>query len=90
MANIYTTIQRKVNRGDFDFLKHALYELADEHFTASDAVKVILKPFNQYELTDLKSHVRYVFEGYAKDGRILAVVVFVQQGRVKIKTCYEA
>lgn len=90
MASIYTTIQRKVNRGEFDFLKHSLFELADEHFSSADALKVILKPLNYYELTELRSHVRYVFEGYAKDGRILAVVVFVQQGRVKIKTCYEA
>ncbi len=33
MANIYTTIQRKVNRDEFDFLRHALFELHEENFS---------------------------------------------------------
>lgn len=89
MANIYTTIQRKVNRDEFDFLEHSLDELADENFKLSDAVKVILNPSNRFEFADDESHVRYAFEGYTKSGRMLRVIVFVQQGRVKIKTGYE-
>jgi hypothetical protein len=89
MANIYTTIQRKVNRDEFDFLRHALFELDDEKFAPGDAVAVILKPSNRFQFTDDESHVRYSFEGYAEDGRMLRVIVFIQQGRVKIKTGYE-
>jgi hypothetical protein len=89
MANIYTTIQRKINQDEFDFLRHALFELAEENFSLADAVKVILKPLNRFEFTDDESHVRFSFEGYAKDGRMLRVIVFIQQGRVKIKTGYE-
>ena len=89
MANIYTMIQRKVNQGEFDFLRHALFELADEKFSLADAVSVILKPFNHFEYTDDESHVGYAFEGYTKERRMLRVIVFVQQGRVKIKTGYE-
>jgi hypothetical protein len=50
---------------------------------------VILKPLNRFELTDDESNVRFSFEGYAKDGRMLRVIVFIQQGRVKVKTGYE-
>lgn len=89
MANIYTTIKRKINRNEFDFLRHALFELADENFLADEAIKVILKPFNRFEFTDDESHIRYCFEGYAKNSRMLRVIVFLQQGRVKIKTAYE-
>jgi hypothetical protein len=89
MPNIYTTIQRKVNRGEFDFLRHSLFELAEENFSLADAVGVILKPSNRFQFTDDESHVRFSFEGYAKDGRMLRVIVFIQQGRVKIKTGYE-
>jgi hypothetical protein len=89
MANIYTTIQRKVNRDEFDFLRHSLFELAEENFSLADAVGVILKPTNRFEFTDDESHVRFSFEGYVKDGRMLRVIVFIQQGRVKIKTGYE-
>ncbi len=89
MANIYTIIQRKINRDEFDFLKHALFELDEEHFSLADAVEVILKPFNRFEFTDDESHTRFSFDGYVKDGRMLRVIVFIQQGRVKIKTGYE-
>lgn len=89
MANVFTIIQRKINRDEFDFLRHALFELADENFSLGDAVGVILKPINRFEFTDDESHVRFSFDGYAKDGRILRVIVFIQQGRVKIKTGYE-
>ena len=89
MANIYTTIQRKVNRGEFDFLRHALFELADENFSLENAIRVILKPSNHFEFTDDDAHVRYAFEGNTKERRMLRVIVFLQQGRVKIKTGYE-
>lgn len=89
MANIYTTIQRKVNRDEFDFLRHALFELADEGFSLADAESVILKPSNYFQFTDDESHLRYVFEGYTKRDRMLRVIVFLQHGRVKIKTGYE-
>jgi hypothetical protein len=89
MANIFTTIQRKVNRNEFNFLRHALFELDDEKFSAAEAIGVILKPFNKFEFTDDESHLRYAFEGNAKNGRLLRVIVFIQQGRVKIKTAYE-
>jgi hypothetical protein len=89
MPNIFTTIQRKINRDEFDFLRHALFELADESFSLADAIGVILKPFNHFEFTDDDSHIRFSFEGYVKDGRMLRVIVFIQQGRVKIKTGYE-
>jgi hypothetical protein len=89
MANIYTTIQRKINRDEFDFLRHAVFELAEENFSLVDAVGVILKPTNRFEFTDDESHVRFSFDGYAKDGRMLRVIVFFQEGRVKIKTGYE-
>jgi hypothetical protein len=89
MANIYTTIQRKINRDEFDFLRHALFELAEESFSLADAVGVILKPYNHFEFTDDESHRRFSFDGYTQDGRMLRVIVFLQQGRVKIKTGYE-
>ncbi len=89
MANIFTTIQRKVNRDEVDFLRHALFELNEENFLLDDAIAVILKPVNRFEFTDDESHVRFSFEGYAKDGRMLRVIVFIQQGRVKVKTGYE-
>jgi hypothetical protein len=89
MANIFTTIQRKINRDEFDFLRHALFELAEENFSLVDAIAVILKPSNRFPFVDDETHFRYCFEGYAKDGRMLAVIVFIQQGRVKIKTGYE-
>lgn len=89
MANIFTTIQRKVNRDEYDFLRHTLFELADEKFSLEDALTVIRKPFNKYEFTDDESHVRYAFEGYTENARMMRAVVFLQQGRVKIKTCYE-
>jgi len=89
MASIFTTIQRKVNRDEFDFLEHSLDALADENFKLTDAEQVILHPSNYFQLTDDESHVRYAFEGYTEDGRMLRVIVFLQQGRVKIKTGYE-
>ncbi|CAN5197314.1 hypothetical protein BH20ACI1_BH20ACI1_14640 [soil metagenome] len=89
MANIYTIIQRKVNRDEFDFLPHSSKELEDEDFLLSDAVKIILKPFNHFAFTDDESHVRYAFEGILKDGRMLRVIVFIKQGSVIIKTGYE-
>ncbi len=89
MANIYTSIQRKVNQDEFDFLKHALFELADENFSLSDVERIILKPFNYFRFTDDESHTGYAFEGYTKKGRMLRVIVFLQNGRVKIKTGYE-
>jgi uncharacterized DUF497 family protein len=89
MANIFTTIQRKINRDEFDFLPHCSKELDDEGFILSDAVKVIFKPSNYYEYDDDQSHIRYAFEGYTKEGRMLRVIVFLSQGRVKIKTGYE-
>ncbi len=89
MANIYTKIQRKVNRDEFDFLAHALEELDDENFSLAEVEKVILKPFRFFEFTDDESHVRYAFDGEAENGRMLRVIVFLRQGRVKIKTGYE-
>ena len=89
MANIYTIIQRKVNRDEFDFSEHSLNELAAENFRLADAERVILSPFNYYQFTDDDSHVRYAFEGYTEKGRMLRVIVFLQQSRVKIKTGYE-
>ena len=56
VANIYTTIQRKVNQDKFDFSDHSLKELAAEKFKLADAVKVILAPHNRYPYTDDKSH----------------------------------
>ena len=89
MANIYTTIQRKVNRDEFDFLRHSLFELDDENFSLADAERIILKPSNYFQFTDDDSHIRYAFEGQTKSGRMLRVIVFLQHGRVKIKTGYE-
>jgi len=89
MALIYTTIQRKINRDEFDFLRHALLELAEENFSLADAIGVILKPFNRFPFVEDETHLRYCFEGYTKDGRMLAVIVFIHQSRVKIKTGYE-
>jgi hypothetical protein len=89
MANIYTTIQRKVNQDKFDFSLHSLEELASEKFNLADAVKIILAPHNSYQYTDDKSHDRYSFEGIVNDGRMLRVIVFLYQGRVQIKTAYE-
>ncbi|MDQ3180231.1 MAG: DUF4258 domain-containing protein [Acidobacteriota bacterium] len=89
MANIYTKILRKVNRDEFDFLAHALEELDDENFSLAEVEKVILKPFRFFEFTDDESHVRYAFDGEAENGRMLRVIVFLRQGRVKIKTGYE-
>ena len=56
VANIYTTIQQKVNQDKFDFSNHSLEELAAEKFKLADAVKVILAPHNRYPHTDDKSH----------------------------------
>lgn len=89
MANIYTTIARKMNRDEFDFLPHCLDELHDEGFTLAEAVNVIRKSFNRFLYEDDESHIRFAFEGNANNGRMLRVIVFVQQGRVKIKTAYE-
>jgi hypothetical protein len=89
MANICTAIQRKVNRGELDFLPHCSRELDEEGFMLADAVKVIFRPFNFFEFTDDESHIRYAFEGFAKKDRMLRVIVFIHQGRVKIKTGYE-
>ena len=66
MANIYTKIQRKVNRDEFDFLSHALKELDDENFSLVEVEKVILKPFRFFEFNDDESHVRYAFDGAAE------------------------
>ena len=89
MANIYTIIQRKVNHDEFDFTEHALQELIDEDFYLSDAVQVIYGSFRNFQYNADQSHVRYAFDGKTIDGRILRVIVFIQHGRVKIKTCYE-
>ena len=89
MANIFTKIQRKVNRGEIRFSRHSAFELDDEGFTQADAVKVILKPFNYYEFTHDKSHVRFCFEGYTNDDRMLAVIAFLDKGIVRVKTAYE-
>ncbi len=89
MASILTKIQRKVNRDEFDFLSHALKELDAENFSLVEAEKVILKPLRFFEFNDDESHVRYAFDGEAENGRMLRVIVFLSQGRVKIKTGYE-
>lgn len=89
MAIIFTRIQRKVSNDEFNFLDHCLDELADENFKPSEAVSAVLSPFNYFSYTDDESHVRYAFEGFAKKGRMLRVIVFLQQGRVKFKSAYE-
>lgn len=89
MANIYTKIQRKINRGEYEYRYHSLEELRKEKFDAEDAVKVILKPYNFYKYTDDESHARYAFEGLLKSGRMLKVVVYISQDKVQIKTAYE-
>lgn len=87
MANIYTTIQRKVNEGKFDVPPYALRRMAQRKFSVSDIKNVIFRPFNSYPLTDDASHDRYVFEGYLKDGRMLTVIVIVR-GDVVVKTLF--
>lgn len=89
MANVFTKIQRKINQGFFDVSEHCLEELADEKFLFADAVNVVLSPLNYFELKDDESHLRYAFEGYANDGRMMRVIVFLHQGRVKFKTTFE-
>ncbi len=71
------------------FLSHALKELDAENFSLVETEKVILKPLRFFEFTDDESHVRYAFDGEAENGRMLRVIVFLSQGRVKIKTGYE-
>lgn len=89
MATIFTKIQRKVNQGLFDFSKHCLDELPEEKFTIADAVEVLLSPSDYFKFTEDESHLRYAFEGYADDGRIMRVIVFLHQGRVQFKTVFE-
>ncbi len=89
MANIFTTIQRKVNQGRYEFGKHFLKELAAEQFKTDDAFQVIRRSYNFFSFTDDESHIRYAFEGELKDGRMLCVVVFLNQGIVIFKTAYE-
>ncbi|MGI8668903.1 MAG: hypothetical protein ACR2J3_03540 [Aridibacter sp.] len=61
MANIFTTIQRKVNQGKVKILDHAYDELTDEKFTAMEAIGVILKPDNYFVYDNDESHKRYAF-----------------------------
>ncbi|CAN5488224.1 hypothetical protein BH10ACI1_BH10ACI1_06860 [soil metagenome] len=89
MATVFTKIQRKINQGLFDFSEHCLYELADENFLLAEAVKVVLSPSNCFEFTDDESHTRYAFEGYANDGRMMRVIIFLHQGRVQFKTAFK-
>lgn len=90
MANIYTTIQRKVVQGKYDFGEHFLTELDAENFYTDDAVNAVLSPHNKFRYTDDPSHVRYAFEGKTEnEDRNLRVIVFLLQGRVKFKTVYE-
>ena len=89
MATIFTKIQRKINQGLFDFGEHCIEELADEKISFTDAVGVVLSPSNYHEFTDDESHSRYAFEGYANDGRMICVIVFISQGKVWFKTAYE-
>ncbi|MGI8668467.1 MAG: DUF4258 domain-containing protein [Aridibacter sp.] len=89
MANIFTQIQRKVNQGKFAFLDHARDELADENFSAIEAIGVILKPFNYFVYDNDPSHKRYAFEGFVNNDRMLRVICFVSNAKVYIKTAYE-
>ena len=89
MANIYTIIQRKLNQDLFSFSEHFLDELANENFEIDDALRVVRKPVRRYSYTDDKSHARYAFEGYSNDGRMLRVIVFLSQGKVRFKTAYQ-
>lgn len=89
MATIFTRIQRKVLRGEFEFTIHCLDELADEKFSLGDAISAILNASDFDKLTGDESHIRYVFYGCATDGRTMKVTVFLSQGSVFIKTVYE-
>ena len=89
MANIFTTIQRKINEGKYEFREHFLKELYNDRFLTADAFSAIRRPFNCYTLTEDASHIRYVFEGCANDGRMLKVVVFIDSGLVQFKTVHE-
>ena len=89
MAIIFTKIQRKVNQGLFGYDNYFLNALADENFDVSDAFQIVLQPTNHFVYEHDESHTRYAFDGYSKDGRMLRVVLFLSQGKVKFKTAYE-
>ncbi len=89
MANVFTKIQRKVNQGDFYILPHCYDALDDDSFLQQDAIGAVLNPDNYFEFTEDDTHVRYCFEGFASDDRMIGVIVFIDQGIVIFKTAYE-
>ena len=89
MANIYTQIQRKLNQGSFSYDDYFLKALADENFYISDAFRVVRRPAKHFPYTHEESHTRYAFDGITNDGRMLRVILFLSQGKVRFKTAYE-
>ncbi len=75
--------------GNFLVSGHALDQLEQDGFAELDAVAAILSASEFDKVTDDESHIRYVFSGNARDGRVLTVVVIVHQGTVILKTAYE-